>query len=337
MRLLTDYIKKLYADVATGWPRFWFDATTSDSLAVIRIATGLMLAYVHVIWLTNLAEFFGPDALIDRQTNTQIHQYDFTWTYLRFTDSLTFLTAHEILAIVASLALSIGLLARVTAPLTWFLSLMICHRATGHLFGLDQAAMMLAFGLMICPCSAKWSIDAWLRGKANETTRSGLRNWLLPADSPSSMNTFATRLIQLQLCAMYLFGGLGKMRGASWWDGTAMWYSAASLEYQSFDLTWIGNHPIIAGMLCHATIFWETFYCIAIWPKRFRPIVLAIAVAVHASIAIFLGMITFGLIMIIANIIFIPPFFMRQICPSGWRSPSPAASDSSLQNDPVLQ
>jgi hypothetical protein len=41
--------------------------------------------------------------------------------------------------------------------------------------------------------------------------------------------------------------------------------------------------------------------------------VLAIAVLAHGGIALFLGMITFGLVMLIGNLAFVPPDVVRSV------------------------
>ncbi len=326
--MIARYIRSLWSDTQSNWSKFWFDASTAHTLAVVRICTGLMLAYIHAIWWFDGRAFFGPDALIDQPTIQLLHEQDYAWSYLWFTDSLWLIAIHQAVAILASLAMAAGLFGRLSTVLAWFLTLMVCHRATGLLFGLDQTVMMLAFGLVIAPSSSVLSISSLVR-KRSKSQQNVLQY--------SSLNTFATRLVQLQLCAMYLFGGLGKMRGSMWWDGSAMWFSAASYEYQSNDMTWIGQWPLLAGLLCHLTIFWEAFYCVAVWPMRSRPIVLAIAFAVHAGIAIYLGMITFGVIMIVANLIFIPPDFMRRIFQAFPRWTSPRPSNTELRNAPSPQ
>ena len=115
------------------------------------------------------------------------------------------------------------------------------------------------------------------------------------------------------LCIVYLFGGLWKARGTSWWDGTSIWFAISNAQYQSIDVTWIGRFPRLFSAFAHLTVFWEIFYCTLIWPKLTRPIMLAMALAVHGGIALFLGMITFGVIMIVANLAFISPaFFMSR-------------------------
>ena len=97
------------------------------------------------------------------------------------------------------------------------------------------------------------------------------------------------------------------MRGEFWWDGSAVWFSVANYEYQSLDATWLGFSPILIAVMTHLTVFWETFYAVLVWPKLTRPVVLAMALIVHGGICLFLGMITFGTAMIIANVAFVDP------------------------------
>jgi hypothetical protein len=54
-------------------------------------------------------------------------------------------------------------------------------------------------------------------------------------------------------------------------------------------------------------MFWETFYCFLVWPRLTRPIALGMAVLIHGGIALFMGMVTFGVAMIFANLAFVPP------------------------------
>jgi len=128
---------------------------------------------------------------------------------------------------------------------------------------------------------------------------------------PAIGTNIAIRLLQLHMCVIYLFGGIGKMRGELWWDGSALWFAFANLEYQSLDMTWLVHAPWLIALLTHVTVIWETFYCFLIWPKLTRPICLAMAVAVHAGIGLCLGMWTFGLAMIIGNLAFVPPEVVR--------------------------
>ncbi len=313
-------IAKWGSDCATAWDQFWFTPRLATTLAVIRIACGAMLAYVHIVWASVISDFFGAKSWMSAEVVRQLHRDDWTWSWLWYTESSLLLYLHQMVAIVASLMMACGLLTRIATPLAWWMTLMVCHRLTGALFGLDQIVVMLSMYLMWSNCGSELSVDSRLRkrlvdgaqGRGRDSHRSGWMLWLFPAGTATVNNNVATRLIQLHLCVIYLFGGLSKMRGEMWFDGSALWYTAVNYEYQSWDITWLGHWRLAIAALTAMTIFWETFYIAIVWPRLSRPIALALAVFVHGGIAVALGMVTFGTIMIVANFAFIAPQTVRR-------------------------
>ena len=300
---------------AAAWDRFWFTPQRASTLAVIRIACGAMLAYVHLVWASVISDFLGARAWLTADVVRQLHRNDWAWSWLWYTEHPGWLAAHQAVAIVASLLMMAGCLTRLAAPLAWWMTLMVCHRLTGALFGLDQVVVMLAMYLMLSHCGSELSWDAWWRqrclARGGRTggcdVTAGWGRWLFPAPQASVANNVATRLIQLHLCVIYLFGGLSKMRGEMWFDGSALWYTVVNYEYQSLDLTWLGRWRMAIALLTALTIFWETFYIALVWPRLTRPLALGMALLVHGGIAVALGMVTFGTIMIVANLAFISP------------------------------
>ena len=303
---------------------FFFEPTSAHTLAVIRIATGCMIAYIHLIWMRNLESFMGPFALINNETWQAIHKGqipDSKWTYLAYTESMSLIWCHEMLACLTGLLLAVGFLTRASSLVAWFLTLMTVHRMTGMLFGLDQVTIMLAMYLCLGRPGNVWSADCWLQNRYSTFFEnhpwlrrlSGALKTEYGTETPDCWsNTFATRTIQLHLCVIYLFGGLGKLRGEMWWDGSAMWFSVASYEYQSLDMTWIGHFPILCSMATHLTLFWEVGYCAVVWPRWTRPWTLLVACFVHGGIALFLGMVTFGFMMLVANCAFVSPEILKR-------------------------
>ncbi|QDT59131.1 Sporulation-delaying protein SdpB [Stieleria bergensis] len=296
-----------------SWQRFWFTPARPDWLCVLRILVGAMLVYSHLVWAGSLSAFMGADAWIDNEVARQLHDGTFSdstaaRSYLWKIDSPGLLAAHHAFTIAVMVLVTIGLGTRLVLPLAVLLQLMYLHRLTGMLFGLDQIVTYMAMYLALSPCGSRFSIDAMLRERWKERLqRSPLLRWLLPACQPTVMANVATRLWQIHVCVIYLFGGLAKARGETWWDGTAMWYAITNYEYQSLDMTWLNRFPAILALLSTLTLFWEIFYVALIWPRLTRPLVLALAVAVHAGIATTLGMMTFGSMMIVANAIFVSP------------------------------
>jgi len=301
------------ADYARAWDQFWFAPRLPHTIGLLRIVTGVYLLYSQLVLASDLESFLGTHAWISNDTARALHDgtfgvVDYGRSYLWSINSPTLLWLHHGLTIFVTACFAAGLITRLTGPAAWLLQLMYLHRLTGALFGFDQIVTYAAMYLMIAPCGSCFSVDAWLRRRLAPRLQANRKlAWLFPDAVPSVAANIATRLFQIHLCVIYLFGGLAKARGQSWWDGTAVWYAVANYEYQSIDMTWLSNYPRTITALSHITMFWEIFYCALVWPRRTRPVVLALALAVHGGIAMFLGMMTFGMMMITANGIFIPP------------------------------
>ena len=42
--------------------------------------------------------------------------------------------------------------------------------------------------------------------------------------------------------------------------------------------------------MTHITVLWEVGFCVLIWPRLTRPLMLVLAIALHAGIGLCLGM-----------------------------------------------
>ncbi|MBX7165484.1 MAG: HTTM domain-containing protein [Pirellulales bacterium] len=316
-----------------AWDRFWFTAVDPATLGMIRLFAGAMLFYTHAVWSLGLEDFFGPDAWVNARAFTALRpggfawsgfwsgsgeatigaavseSGSFTWTWWWWIDSLAggrpwllWLVHVAGLAVIACSML--GLYTRVTTILSFLVAVAYVNRVPGALFGLDQINCMLALYLAVGPSGAAYSLDNLLRRRRGEK---------VDPRTPRVGANIALRLIQLHMCVIYLFAGLAKLEGETWQNGTALWGAVANLEYQSLDATWMAGYPLLINALTQTTVFWETFYIGLVWPRLTRPIIIAMAVPLHLGIALAMGMITFGLIMILANFAFLSPALVRGV------------------------
>jgi hypothetical protein len=291
-----------------AWNRFWFRPTDPSTLSLIRVLAGAMLFYTHLVWSYDLQAFFGPDGWLPLDLMSEVHEgRPFAWSLFNYISSPALLWTVHILALLVFFCLMIGLFSRTAAVLAYLLAVSYAQRVTpGAYFGLDKINCLLAMYLMLGPCGARYSLDRLWRMRRGKGTQV----------EPSVSANVAVRLLQLHMCIIYFFSGLGKLQGMSWWDGEAVWMSVANLEYQSLDLTWMANSwwgVRLYNLLTHATVFWELTYCFLIWNRFARPWILALAIAVHGGIAIALGMATFGLVMLIGNLAFIAPATVQRV------------------------
>jgi uncharacterized membrane protein YphA (DoxX/SURF4 family) len=291
------------------WNDFWFTPSPAHTLAMMRILGGAMLFYTHAVWTLDLPSFLGPDAWISTELSREMNQANApgAWSLFWYVDSPGLLWAIHIAALVIFAMLAAGLFTRTVSILAWLLTLSYCHRLQGALYGLDQVNALLATYLMIGPSGAVWSIDS-LRAARREPELAG------NLQARTSVGaTIAVRLVQVHMCVIYFFGGISKLKGTDWWDGSALWMALSNYEYQSLDLTWLIRFPAFIALLTHVTVIWETFYCVLVWPRASRWIMLSMALLVHGGIAVAMGMPTFGLAMIIGNLAFVPAPVMRGV------------------------
>ena len=299
-----------FAELWQVWNRFWFRPTDPATLSLIRLLAGGMLFYTHLIWSLDLQAFIGPGGWLPVEYLRTIHtppgadvpQWS-VWSVFFWINAPWQVWCVHVFAVLVFLCLMLGLFTRVVALLAFLLAVSYAHRVSpGAFFGLDKINCMLAMYLMLGPCGARYSLDRIRRLRRGDTS----------PIAPSASANVAIRLMQLHLCIIYLFSGLAKLMGENWQAGTAVWWAVANYEYQSLDMTWLAQWPVLVALATHATVAWELFYCCLVWNRFTRPLVLWMAMLVHGGIAIAMGMITFGGVMMIANLAFFQPKTVRR-------------------------
>lgn len=288
------------------WNRFWFTPADPATLGLVRLLAGLILFYTHFVWTVDLLGFLGPAGRIPVDVAQRLQRSELAWSHLYWlSSSASGLWVAHVLALIILLMFVLGLCTRVTSVLSALIAISYAHRATGALFGLDQVNGFLALYLAIGPAGAAYSLDAW-RARRRGAVAAG-------AAAPQVMANVALRLIQVHLCVVYLFAGLGKLLGQSWWAGTALWGAFANFEYQTLDMTWLVSYPLLVNLATQTILVWEITYIVLVWPRLLRPLVLALAIPLHLGIGLAMGMMTFGLAMLVANLAFVPPQLVRAV------------------------
>lgn len=304
--MIKTYLQELYNGIRNGWNRFWFTPTDPATLGLIRILGGSMLFYTHLVWSIDLTGFMGEQGRFSADLVDRMHQgSEFAFSYLwLFDGNPGMLWMVHIAALVILLMFTLGFYSRITSVLAFIIAVSYAHRAPGALFGLDQINVMLAMYMMLGGAGEAYSLDRLIE------------KWRYPQRKLPTTSTAANvsiRLIQLHMCVIYLFAGTGKLLGDTWWEGTAMWGAVANSEYQSMDMTWLASYPLLIALLTQVSLAWELSYSALVWPRLTRPLVIFMAIPLHLGIALCMGMVTFGLAMLIANMAFISPWIIREL------------------------
>lgn len=303
------------ADWAAAWHTFWFTAADPLPLAVIRIGTGALLTWSSLVWLLDADAFFGSRGWLAPADVWRMNDQPWQWSWFFAAGDPTAVRVLAGIAVCAAVLLTVGLATPLAALVSLLSLVSAANRAPLNTFGLDDTLGMLVIGLVVGPAGARLSLDERLLGAGQGGGHCVRAN-------------VALRMMQVHLCVIYFFSGCGKLFGASWWEGTAIWGAAANVQYRTLDLTWLAAHPLAVNAITLATLFWEVGYAALVWPRLTRPLFLAMAVAVHLGIGLTMGMMEFGLAMIVANLAFVPAAAWRRLV-----SDRPSTASTSLRTD----
>ena len=292
--------------VVSNWNGFWFTPVDPTPLAMTRILVGLMLVYTHAVWGLDLQAFFGAEGWLGADAVCALQADQYAYSYWWYIPTEWMWPAH-LAALAVLVMFTVGFATRITSVLAFIITVSYANRVPSALFGLDQINAFLTLYCTIGLSGQALSVDRLLaRRRRARQQAAGDESPVIDELVPSTAANLGLRLIQFHMCVIYLFAGLAKLQGTAWWTGEAMWLAFANLEYQSNDMTWLCHHPWIVNVMTHVTIAWEISFFALVWRPLFRPLMLFTGVMMHIGIGLFMGMWTFGLIMIVAYVAFLP-------------------------------
>lgn len=118
------------------------------------------------------------------------------------------------------------------------------------------------------------------------------------------LHNIAVAAIGMQIMVLYASSGLAKASGAPWTQGTAM-YLISQVEVFSLPvLRGFFKNPLITTTVCYVTILHQIWLPIAVF-SRFRGIWVLTGVAFHVAIGVLMGLVSFSLVMIGAELFFL--------------------------------
>ncbi len=333
--------QKRLRDGWRAWERFWFTPGSPTTLGLMRIFTGLLILYIHVGYAIGLTGYVGPDAWVSQDVMTYLRKDlpymvpSWNWdnqtikvgdgqclfsAYFHVTDPFWIWAVHGCVMLV-TLLFTLGLASRLTSVLTWIGHAMYLHRAQTTVFGMDTMTNLGLLYLMIAPSGAVLSLDRWLEVRRGRR-RFGPAWTPPPVLLPSA--TFATRLIQVNFCYIYLMSGFSKLLGSSWWNATAPTYVLLNYSFAPFNvplyvqiITFLAKHRWLWEVIMTSGVvftFWtEIGLPFLIWNRKLRWLMICCSALLHTAIGLFMGLVTFSLMMLILLLAFVPPEVVEQV------------------------
>lgn len=277
------------------WCRFWFGYDNPLALALMRVQLAAVMLWMYV-WrhLDNLGDY-GPQSMIPRELALSALPEGlrpaFAWFF--WPDSAVAGVHGLFLGLLLLMLLGVG--TRVAALAIWVLHMGFLQRNYAIVFGADVISAVLLFYLAFARTEDRLSVASLWRREAPPAPR-----------APEALSSMFARLLQVQIAVIYAYTGFEKLRGASWWDGTALWTVLGNPQMVAFNMDFVRGAPLVIAALTFATILFEIYWPAAVLSRRSRGPWLAAGVLFHAGIGAIMSLWTFSLIMLSAYWLFVP-------------------------------
>jgi hypothetical protein len=291
------------------WNRFWFGPVSARSLGIYRIVFGLLvLAHLGLIlpdldyWYTDVGILRGDEAML---VAAPLRYSPLHWIQ----DPFSVRCALGLVAAI-TVAFIVGWHTRIMGVLLYLGLLSFYHRNIATNCGPDMLMMITSFHMMLTPCGAAYSLDARrLRRRRGTLAEPIIHPW-------------AVRLLQIQLCLIYLATAAFKCHGATWLGGTAVHYVLFNHEVGLFDFEWLARYPLVISLMTYCALLIESSLCFLLWFRSSRKWIAIAGVLLHAGIFPLVNVPLFGEQMASLYLLFFEPdeiqAILQRLDPRAW-------------------
>ena len=182
------------------------------------------------------------------------------------------------LGLAGGLGLWLGIFPRCAAFCAWLATVSYCWRNMDILYSGDNLIRIGTFFLIFARSDGALSLPREMRRRFFSQTAPNA------ADYPCLVPAWPQRILQLQLCILYLAAGIWKATGPTWRNGTAVGLVLQLGEFQRFPIPDFFLTPIMSQVMTYGTLAFELGFPVLIWIPKLRLPVLLAGLAFHAGL-----------------------------------------------------
>ncbi len=282
------------------------------SLAVMRIGLGIILLLDLVVAVTNAEAFYSDAGVLTREMLFEKHwHHPWAWSLHTLSGSVKWQYALLSIALLASVAFTLGWRTRLATLISWILICSLENRNSAIINGADPVIRLLLFWSLFLPIGKRWSVDS--RGQ----NISGVMVKSLPGLA-----------LMLQISFVYWFSFLLKTDPVWHTDATALWQVLHADVFTRPLGLWIRVFPDLCIFLTRATLELEIWGPMLIFIPFARTPLRLLAIAsfwlFHAGIQACMDIGSFPWVMAVAWSALLPSAVWRWGGRLLRRTPSPA-------------
>lgn len=282
-----------WSTLIDAWNGFFHVRESADTVALFRMLFGGLLLTNAALLARDARIWLGPSGFLADEDFGRIYGPS-RFTVLRYlpaTDASVLLVLR--LHMVAAATLTVGLLTPVSAAVAFVTLVSLQHRNPLMAYGGDDVLRIMLLLITFSGAGDVASIDRW---------------WADWRGHPEPARTaWCTRLMQLQVSIIYLQAFLSKFSGATWRNGSAVYYAVEVPTYQRHRLPAFARGLMWSRALTWGTLAVEFALGPLIWISELRPVVLVAGISLHLGMEMFMNLHLFGPIMIVCLLLFLEP------------------------------
>jgi hypothetical protein len=275
------------ADAAwRAWCKFWFESQAPARWRLFRVTFGWFLFIFYAFRTLELDLYFSDTGIMPLKAIPDIMPMDARTSLLYYLTGAGWMWGLHLLFLASLAALALGLKPRIAAIVAYVLHISFLHRDMAPSYGVDMISSFFLFYLCF----------------ADDRPSRGFRG---------ALSSMAFRLSQVQICIIYAYSGLDKVKGPQWWAGEALWGVVSNQQLARWDFTPLSHLPLLLVAGTYLTLMWEIYFPVLIWVKPVRNAMLLFGVALHIGIGLVVNIPFFGALMILSYIFFVDEGFAR--------------------------
>jgi hypothetical protein len=279
-----------------AWNEFFFTPQPPTPIALFRILYGILLIANLALLRPDWLAWYGEHSWVTLPTMLKLEPGRRLNLFTVMPHRDNWVEALFWIFLASAVCLALGFLSRTSSIIAFLCLTSIQQRNLFILHSGDTFLRVAGFFLMFAPAGAALSIDRLIR------VRKGREGPEIQPRPP-----WAQRMIQIELALLYFVTFWWKSTGATWVNGTAVYYLNHLAEYQGLPLPSWFEQPFLVKLGSWLTLAIEFSLGVLIWFKELRYPVLLLGLLFHLFLEYRLDVPLFQWTVLSAYVLFIEP------------------------------
>jgi hypothetical protein len=281
------------------WNDFFFTPKPVEGVAVFRVLWCSMLLLNALFQIDSINDFYGPNAIVSFSTAKNQFPYPHLniFQYIHVTSHFFYnIFGIYILSLILSI---VGFYTKISLVVSFILLVSLHQRSIWQLSSSELLMRITMMYLIFSPSAHAYSIDSILARKRNKKPLE--LEWA----------PWAIRLIQIQLSVVYLWTFWHKLKGDTWFDGSALYYATRLESMKNMSVPFLLDSMPSIRLMSWGTLLIELSLGLFIWIKECRPLLIILGILFHLSIEFMMAIPFFEHVMILLLFTFVDPHWVR--------------------------